>query len=211
MTAHQTTQYEPVFTGERRERLEALFKRYPTKRAALVDELLNKPEWVDKWTMYLGDLYQNVDSKPSTGLRRYPQGRNAFYTWIHDSLAENKAYNQMVTELISAAPDNTYNNGPSNFLLNAGFQVWQTLFNNFAVEETGVGPGAMGVIQAVRFPVTEVFIMSQSAAKHRSTIYGIYYSTMQYTGRPEFPDIPDLVLFGCGCEFLAFVRAGASQ
>lgn len=38
----------------------------------------------------------------------------------------------------------------SNFLLNAGFQVWQTLFNNFAVEEIGVGPGAIGVIQAVR-------------------------------------------------------------
>jgi len=40
----------------------------------------------------------------------------------------------------------------------------------------------MGVIQALRFPVTEVFIMSQSPAKNRSTIYGIYYSTMQYTG-----------------------------
>ncbi len=41
---------------------------------------------------------------------------------------------------------------------------------------------AMGFIQAVRFPVTEVFIMSQTPAKHRSTIYGVYYSTMQYTG-----------------------------
>lgn len=40
----------------------------------------------------------------------------------------------------------------------------------------------MGTIQSVRFPVAEVFIMSQSPAKHRSTIYGIYYSTMQYTG-----------------------------
>ncbi len=38
----------------------------------------------------------------------------------------------------------------SNFLLNFGFQVWQTLFNNFAVEELGAGPGAVGLIQAVR-------------------------------------------------------------
>jgi hypothetical protein len=89
------------------------------KRAALVDELLNKPEWVDKWTMYFGDLYQNIDSKPSTSLRRYPQGRNAFYQWIHDSLAANKPYNQMATELISAATANTYDNGPSNYMLNA--------------------------------------------------------------------------------------------
>jgi sugar phosphate permease len=41
---------------------------------------------------------------------------------------------------------------------------------------------AIGFIQAVRFPVTEVFIMSQTTAKRRSTMYGVYYSTMQYTG-----------------------------
>lgn len=40
----------------------------------------------------------------------------------------------------------------------------------------------MGLIQAIRFPVTEVFIMNQTRAKYRSTIYGVYYSTMQYTG-----------------------------
>jgi MFS family permease len=58
----------------------------------------------------------------------------------------------------------------------------------FALKEVQLGMGlwvvlwVMGVIQAMRFPVTEVFIMSQSPAKHRSTIYGVYYSTMQYTG-----------------------------
>ncbi|MFP3976105.1 MAG: MFS transporter [Dehalococcoidia bacterium] len=40
----------------------------------------------------------------------------------------------------------------------------------------------MGLNIAIRMPVTEVFIMSQTPAKHRSTIYGVYYSTMQYTG-----------------------------
>jgi predicted MFS family arabinose efflux permease len=38
----------------------------------------------------------------------------------------------------------------SSFLLNFGFQVWQTLFNNFAVEELNAGPAAVGLIQAVR-------------------------------------------------------------
>jgi predicted MFS family arabinose efflux permease len=38
----------------------------------------------------------------------------------------------------------------SNFLLNFGFQVWQTLFNNFAVEQIGAGPAQVGLIQAVR-------------------------------------------------------------
>jgi MFS transporter, FSR family, fosmidomycin resistance protein len=58
----------------------------------------------------------------------------------------------------------------------------------FALREVTLGWGlwivlwVIGIIQAVRFPVTEVFIMSQSTARNRSTIYGIYYSTMQYTG-----------------------------
>ena len=58
----------------------------------------------------------------------------------------------------------------------------------FALKEASLGMGlwvvlwVMGVNQAIRFPVTEVFIMHQAPAKRRSTIYGIYYSTMQYTG-----------------------------
>ena len=38
----------------------------------------------------------------------------------------------------------------SNFMLYFGFRMWQAMFNNFAVEEMGVGPGSMGWIQAVR-------------------------------------------------------------
>lgn len=38
----------------------------------------------------------------------------------------------------------------SNFLLNFGFQIWQTLFNNYAIEKVGIGPAEIGLIQAVR-------------------------------------------------------------
>lgn len=38
----------------------------------------------------------------------------------------------------------------ANLLLYLGFQVWQAMFNNFAVEEIGVGPASMGWIQALR-------------------------------------------------------------
>jgi len=38
----------------------------------------------------------------------------------------------------------------SNFLLYFGFQVWQTLFNNFAVESVQIGPAQVGLVQAVR-------------------------------------------------------------
>lgn len=38
----------------------------------------------------------------------------------------------------------------SSFLLAFGNQVWQAMFNNFAVEKIGVGPEAIGWIQSVR-------------------------------------------------------------
>jgi hypothetical protein len=88
------------------------------KRAKLIDELLAKPEWVDKWTMYYGDLYQNTANRPSNALNRFPQGRNAFYQWIHDSLANEKPYDQMATELITATGDNSYQDGRLNYLFN---------------------------------------------------------------------------------------------
>jgi MFS family permease len=58
----------------------------------------------------------------------------------------------------------------------------------FGVKSFALGFGfyamlfVMGLNMAIRMPVTEVFIMSQAPAKNRSTIFGIYYSTMQYTG-----------------------------
>jgi hypothetical protein len=88
------------------------------KRSKLIDELLADPAWTDKWTMFFGDLYQNVQNKPSTGLNRFPEGRNALYKWIHDSLESNKRYSLMAYELIKAAGSNTYQDGPSNWILN---------------------------------------------------------------------------------------------
>ena len=89
----------------------------PNKRAALVDELLARPEWVDKWTMYFGDLFGNTSSTVQINIR--PEGRNAFYKWIHDSVASDKPYNQMATELISAQGSNNFDqtDGQMNFLL----------------------------------------------------------------------------------------------
>ena len=90
----------------------------PRKRAKLIDQLLSSAEWVDKWTMFYGDLFKNTDSQASTALRRFPQGRNAFYQYIHDSLANGKPYNQMATELISTADTNSYDDGAINWILN---------------------------------------------------------------------------------------------
>ncbi|HVY93555.1 MAG TPA: DUF1549 domain-containing protein [Bryobacteraceae bacterium] len=85
----------------------------PAKRAALVDELIASPEWVDKWTMYFGDLLKNNSS--NSQIRRYRDGVEAFYTYIKSSLAANKPYDQMTRELITATGTNSYTTGEINF------------------------------------------------------------------------------------------------
>jgi hypothetical protein len=89
----------------------------PDKRAKLIDELLAKPEWVDKWTMFYGDLFKNTTNKASTSLNRFAQGRNAFYQWIKQSLTDGKPYNQMAAELVSIQSDSTYTDGAADFLV----------------------------------------------------------------------------------------------
>jgi hypothetical protein len=86
----------------------------PTKRDALVDRLIGSPEYVDKWTMFFGDLLRN--NARSTNVQRYSGGRDAFYNYIKASVAANKSYAQMATEMITATGDN-FEKGENNFIV----------------------------------------------------------------------------------------------
>jgi len=83
------------------------------KRAALVERLLASPAWVDKWTMYFGDLLGNTAR--TTQVNRFPNGRTAFHQWIKASLEQNKPYDQMVRELLGATGGNSYQQGELNW------------------------------------------------------------------------------------------------
>jgi hypothetical protein len=84
------------------------------KRDALVDRLVGSPEYVDKWTMFFGDLFEN--NARSTSVQRYSGGRDAFYNYIKSSVAANKSYAQMATEMITATGDN-FVDGQNNFIV----------------------------------------------------------------------------------------------
>lgn len=87
----------------------------PDKRAKYVDELLNSAEWVDKWSMFFGDLYKNTDQVRATNTLRRAEGREAFYNWIYNSLKDGKAYNRMAFELIAAEGPNSWTQGELNW------------------------------------------------------------------------------------------------
>lgn len=70
-----------------------------TKRDRVIDELLASIEFADRWTLWFGDLVQNVVI--SANINMGPTGRNAYYTFIRDSFRSNKPYDALVRDVIT--------------------------------------------------------------------------------------------------------------
>ena len=86
------------------------------KRAKKIDELLASDAFVDRWTMWFGDLVQNVTV--STNAREYYVGRNAYYTFIHDAWKNGEPYDQLVRAVISGQGDSYVSTtGDANFIV----------------------------------------------------------------------------------------------
>jgi hypothetical protein len=75
----------------------------PSKRDLKVDALIGSPEFIDKWTMFFGDLLK-VNAQ-AQNVNRQVQGRDAFYIYVKNALIANKPYDEMARELITATGD----------------------------------------------------------------------------------------------------------
>lgn len=75
------------------------------KRDRLIDSLLGSPEYGDRWTNWFGDRIHLTMASTQINLR--PAARNVFFNYVHESIAQNKPYNKLVSELITASGDTT--------------------------------------------------------------------------------------------------------
>lgn len=88
----------------------------PSKRKALIDKLLYSNEFVDKWTMWLGDLLQNnITSVTST---RQVNGRNAMYQWIWSSVLGWVSLKDISYTAIAVSGNNYDRASAAGFLVN---------------------------------------------------------------------------------------------
>jgi hypothetical protein len=85
------------------------------KRSKYIEGLLASSQWVDKWTLYFGDFFQN--NSRNTQVVRFADGVQAFNTYIRGSLTSNKPYDQMAREIIAANGTNSYTQGELNWLV----------------------------------------------------------------------------------------------
>lgn len=78
------------------------------KRAALIDALLNREEWVDYWSYKWSDLLLVSSRKLSV------EAMWSYYHWIRDQVAANAGWDEMVRRLVTAS-GNALDNGAANF------------------------------------------------------------------------------------------------
>ncbi|MDA1232353.1 MAG: DUF1549 domain-containing protein, partial [Planctomycetota bacterium] len=78
------------------------------KRAAMVDQLLSRPEYVEHWTLKWSDLLLNRRKTVSE------RGVWAFRNWIRQGVATNKSYDQFASELMTAG-GSTLENPAANY------------------------------------------------------------------------------------------------
>jgi hypothetical protein len=90
-----------------------LADRSSDKRSRLINSLIGSPEYVDRWTMWMGDLLENTAF--STNVVRYQQGRNAFYNTIRQAIQQNTPYNQFVTSLLTSS-GKSFESGAVNYI-----------------------------------------------------------------------------------------------
>jgi uncharacterized protein DUF1549/uncharacterized protein DUF1553 len=90
------------------------------KRDALIDQLLNSPEFNDRWTMWLGDLLGNTSKLANAAINRNAQGRTAFYQYIRDAVAGDKPLRQVAIDVITATGNNyDAGSGAANYAMGA--------------------------------------------------------------------------------------------
>jgi hypothetical protein len=96
---------------------EFLANQSPGKRGEAIDRLLYSARFRDRWTLWLGDLLQNVVF-PQNFDRQY-FGRNAYYEWMLLSLVQEKSLRDLALEAVGGTGNN-YDTatGWTNFPLN---------------------------------------------------------------------------------------------
>jgi hypothetical protein len=83
----------------------------PSKRAALVDRLLERPEYADYWAMKWGDVLRIKSEFP---INLWPNAVQAYHRWVKTAIRDNVPYDRFVRELLTQNGSN-FRVAPVNF------------------------------------------------------------------------------------------------
>ena len=151
------------------------------KRSALIEQLLGSSAYVDKWTLFYGNLFQ-----VTSGYYNFisVQSRNRFNQYLREFVGGDRSYADVAREMISAAGD-SYLTGPPNYIVRSLQQSepiqdsWDTLTDQNTVAFLGMktlcvschdGRGHLGQINLYLTPKKRTDFWQMSAFVSRTTI-----------------------------------------
>lgn len=85
------------------------------KRDRVIETLLASDDYNDRWTLWFGDLVQNVYDAASVG-QGVLIGRSPYYFWIHDNINARRGYDAMVRDLLTSSGTQTANPASNYFV-----------------------------------------------------------------------------------------------
>jgi len=97
---------------------EFLAGKDPAKRAKLIDALLDRPEFVDYWTLQLSDLFQNRKERDHDV--RGAKGVRSFHDWLRKQVAANRPWDQLAREILTARGSVVENPAVGYFIVTVG-------------------------------------------------------------------------------------------
>ncbi len=83
----------------------------PRKRAALINQLMEREEFAEYWALKWSDLLRVKSEFP---IKLWPNAVQAYHRWIRDAIRNNKPYDEFVRELLTSSGSN-FRVPPVNF------------------------------------------------------------------------------------------------
>lgn len=97
-----------------------LADKTPNKRASIIDKVLDRPEFVDFWTLQLADIFQNRKERDHDV--RGTKGVRAFHSWLHDQVRTNKPWDLLCSEILTSTGNTSENPSVGYFIVTVGEQ-----------------------------------------------------------------------------------------
>ncbi|HZL36230.1 MAG TPA: DUF1549 domain-containing protein, partial [Tepidisphaeraceae bacterium] len=88
------------------------------KRAALIDALLDRPEFADYWALQLGDLLQNRRERDHDA--RGVKGVRALHEWLREQVARNRPWDELAREVLTCTGDAAHHPAIGYFIVTIG-------------------------------------------------------------------------------------------
>jgi hypothetical protein len=90
----------------------------PDKRDRLIDALLERPEFVATWALFLGDLLQNRKERDHDV--RGTKGVRAFHEWLRQQVARDRPWDELARDVLTATGKSTDNPAVGYFVVTVG-------------------------------------------------------------------------------------------